>query len=361
MLSPRPPLWSHAAGPMFAIAALFAVLLPWAWLLPADDPRLLHLRIGFFGFAAAKVTGYVLTALPAWAAQRPALGPISIALGFLAARVWAFAEPGQVLPVLLISGGLGLVILWPAIRGRAWLRLPIALAPLVLALLEAGIVAGILPVSVPPRFMVGLILLIGGWAIPAFLATEAARQGRILPPPGTIALPFALAGIAALAPFAVALPAALLFACAVLWRVRAARHAGLANVMLAGAWSTLALTLPVLALVPSGGAMAWAEHLFLTATLGGMAFAFSARAAMDRPEAGGLRPRRAQLAGFLLVLAAAPLRAAMGFDPAGPWLVLSGLFWSAGWLLYLSAHLRALPRPAPFPILSAAREARHGA
>ena len=357
MLNPRPPLWSHAAGPMFAIAALFAVLLPWVWLLPAEDPRLLHLRIGFFGFAAAKVTGYVLTALPAWGPYRPALGPIPIALGLLAARAWAFAAPGQVLPVLLICGGVGVVILWPAVRGRAWPRLPIACAPLVLALIEAGIVAGHLPVTVPPRFMAGLVLLIGGWAIPAFLSTEAARQGRILPPSGTIALAFALAAVAALAPYPVALPAALLFAAAVLWRVRAARRAGLANRMLAGAWSTLALTLPVLVLAPSGTASAWTGHLFLTATLGGTAFAFSARAAMDRPAMGGLRPRRTQVAGFVLVLAAAPLRAAVGFDPAGPWLHLSGLCWSAGWLLYLAAHLRALPRPAPFPILSAARDA----
>ena len=59
---------------------------------------------------------------------------------------------------------------------------------------------------------------------------------------------------------------------------------------------------------------------------------------------------------WLALVAAALLRvgAEAAADPT-PWIALSGVIWSGGWLAFLSVHLPALARPAPFPVLSAAR------
>lgn len=353
--SGRPPLWRHPAGMFFALAAVQAVGLPWLWLLPFADPRLAHLRLGLFGFGGAAVTGYVLTALPAWT-RFPLVPSVGVLSGaFVLARLLALADPDAVLTVAGFQCMIGLAILVPVARGRAWTRLPIGAAPLALGLAEAMVVAGVLPVRSVLFLMAALVLIVGGRAIPAFLATEAARARRRLPRPGPL-LPALVLMLAVVIWPRLALPAAPVLVGLILWRVApGAIGAGAANRMLAVGWLMLAPSLAGLMLTKAGtGAMA-AGHLFLTAAMGGTIFAFAARAAMGRPAAGGLCPRPAQTAGFVLVIAAAPARAAAAFAPDTHWLAVSGALWSLGWALFLAAHLAALPRPAPFPVLSAAR------
>lgn len=351
----RPPLWRHPAGVFFALAAVQAMALPWLWLLPLADPRLAHLRLALFGFGGAAMTGYVLTALPAWTRHPPVPWAGVLAGAFVLARLMALAGPDGVLPVAAIQCLIGTAILVPMVRGRAWTRLPIGAAPLALGLAEAAVATGVLPVRGVLFLMAALVLIVGGRAIPAFLATEAARAGRRLPQPGPLRPALAVL-LAALIWPRLSLPAAPVLAGLILWRVApGAIGAGVANRMLALGWLMLAPSLPALLLTEEGaGAMA-AGHLFLTAAMGGTIFAFAARATMGRPAAGGLCPRPAQIAGFVLVIAAAPARAAAAFAPDTHWLALSGALWSLGWALFLVVHLAALPRPAPYPVLSAAR------
>jgi len=355
--APRPLLCRCPAGPFFAMSAVFAVLLSWVWTLPVADARLVHLRLGIFGFGGAAVVGYVLTALPAWTQHRPPLGLRSLVLAFLLGRGLALAFPAAGLPPALPGGVIGLAILYPALRGAPLSRLPIAAAPLTLALGELGIVHAVIPAEVAEIFMACLILLVGGRAVPAFIATEAARRGQTLPAPGSLLLPFALVLFTAGLGRAVALGAGILLAGSILWRIRHAWRAGAANLMLAGAWGTLALTMPGLLLAGSGIGIEMG-HLFLIVTMGGTVFAFAGRAAMERPASGGLRPRRVQLPGMALVIAAGPMRFLAGSGHAESWLAISAACWSLGWLCFLGAFLPALWRPAPFPVLSAAREMR---
>jgi len=122
-----------------------------------------------------------------------------------------------------------------------------------------------------------------------------------------------------------------------------------APAMLVWGWGLLAAGLAATALgwpSPVAGL-----HLLTLGAAGGMIFAISARAGMRRVPGRGLVARRRQSLGFVLLLAAAGLRLAAEFFPGA--LMLSGLCWSAAWLCHLAAHLPALFRPAPRPMLSA--------
>ena len=363
-MSARSLLLHHPAGAFFTIAALIACMFPWIWTLPFESATSvhlhlhlhLHLRLGLFGFGAAAVTGYVLTALPAWNPRPLPVSVMILASAFLLGRGLALVFPDQLAAPLVVSSGIGLLICTHALRGAQISRLPIAAAPLILALAEAGLIAGLIPASWVALFMAGLILFVGGRAIPAFIVTEAARHGRALAPPGPLWLPFALILATMALEGMPALGSAGLLSASILWRLRHATGAGLANLLLAGAWGSLAVTLPLLLLADIHARIA-VEHVFLIMTMGGTIFAFAGRAAMGRPAAGGLAPHPLQLAGFALILLAAPLRALSAFMSDDLGLILSGLAWSAGWLAFLACHLRALTLPTPFPVLSATREA----
>lgn len=353
-------LLQHPAGPFFALAAGLALILPWLWLAALDDPRMVHLRLGLFGFGAAAVTGYVLTAARAWTGRRPWLPLPMLLVLFVLGRIAAVAAPWEIWPALVAQLTLGVTVVWPVAAARVWSKLPLAAAPLALAGVEAAVVADMVPVRGVLLGMAALLLTVGGRAIPAFLRAEAKRRGqRPLPVPPLWPLMLLAAATAALAGWATlaALAAAVGFAALLLWRVRAAVGPGIggANRMLALAWSTLAPALPALLLIPEGPTLLAAEHLFQIAAMGGTVLAFAARASMARPAQGGLHPHPLHVPALALLLVSAPLRVAAVIWPEGGWLVASGLGWSAAWAMFLAVHLIALPRPAPAPVLSAAR------
>lgn len=353
-IAPRAALWRHPAGVFFALAAVFATALPWIWLLPLDDPRLAHVRLGIFGFGGAAVTGYVLTAQRAWTGRdaplpAPLLGALALAARIAAFR-WPEAALAPALPLALVAGA----VLWPVVMARRWIRLPLAAVPLAMVFAEMALVRGRVPAGALPLAMAALILAVGGRAVPAFLASEPART------PGTVATGplWPGLGLAAAAMVPAETPAAIALALAALWvltRVRGLRQAGAANRMLALAYAALAPGLAALALGRVGALPpAAAEHLVTMGAMGPMVLAFAARATMLRPERGALRPRPLHRIAFATLFAAAVLRTAAG-DPA-PWITLAGAAWSGAWLAFLGAHLPALARPAPFPILSASRK-----
>lgn len=348
-------LLHQPAGPFFALAALFAVALPWPWLLHWPDAAVLHVRLGIFGMAGAAVAGYLLTARRAWTG-----GGLSVPVSWLAA-VWlagriatlAFPDRPELAPVSALV--VGAVLLAPVLAARAWGRLPVALFLLLMGPAEAAFIAGRLPPASLATLLALLLALVGGRAVPAFLAAEATRRGWPVRPPAWPALigPVAIA-LAHLPPLRVVMLLAAGLWC--LARLRH-RHAGRllaeaalsAPAMLVWGWGLLAAGLAATALgwpSPVAGL-----HLLTLGAAGGMIFAISARAGMRRVPGRGLVARRRQSLGFVLLLAAAGLRLAAEFFPGA--LMLSGLCWSAAWLCHLAAHLPALFRPAPRPMLSA--------
>lgn len=361
----QPPLAWHPAGVFFTLAALIALGLPWLWLLALDDPRMVHLRLGIFGFGGGAVTGYVLTAQRAWTGRQPALPALALpalALGvlWLTARGLALGLPDQPLAFLPPALAVALAVLWPVLVARRWGRLPVAAAPLALTLAEAALPAADIPPQTLALAMAALILFVGGRAIPAFLATD--RQRRGLPPrptgplwPGLAAL---AAGLGLNGPGGLA--GLVLAALWVLWRawpgIRPGAPTDAANRMLSLAYTGLAAGLcgiaagRVDALPPLA-----ALHLLTLGAMGPMILAFAARTTMHRPPGAGLRPRRRHWLALALIGAATLARVAAELDPANPWLTLSGLAWSGAWALFLSVHAAALPHPTPHPVLSAAR------
>ncbi len=353
----RAALGRHPAGAFFALAGLMAVALPWAWLLPIDDPRLAHVRTGIFGFGGAAVTGYVLTAQKAWTGRdaplpAPLLGALALAAR-TAALLWPEALISVALPLLAVAGS----VLWPVVMARLWTRLPLASAPLALVLGEVALMRGILPAYVLPLAMAALILAVGGRAVPAFLAADMELAGGEGTRPGPLwpGLLFVAGAMALVGPAkAAALGLASLW---VLTRLRDTRQAGAANRMLAIAYAFLAPAFAALAAAEVGVIpRAAAEHLVTMGVMGPMILAFAARATMARPSGLPLGPRARHRLAFRALVAAALIRAGAeaAADPA-PWIALSGVIWSGGWIAFLSVHLPALARPAPFPVLSAAR------
>lgn len=356
-------LLHHPAGPFFALAGLVALGLPWLWLLPLEDAAMTHRRFGLFGLGGGAVVGYVLTALPAWTPRPVPLRLAVLVLLWLVARGAALVAPWAIWPGLLPQLGLGLALLWPLVQQRASYRWALAAVPLAMAGAEAGLVAGLLSPRILAAGLGLLILLVGGRAIPAFLRAEAERTGT-RPPPAPLPLwPFAaLWPVAMIGPLPLRLAAGLAVGGLILLRMAPAMQAGAANRMLATPWAMLAPIVPLLALSETGPAALAAEHLLLVAVMGGTVLAFAARAAMHRPPDGGLRPHALHRPALWLVLLAAPLRGLAALTATGPagvlWLGLSGAAWSLGWALFLAVHLAALPCPAPFPVLSAARGLR---
>ncbi len=353
----RDALMRHPAGVFFALAALIAVALPWIWLLPIDDPRLTHLRLGMFGFGGAAVTGYLLTAQKAWTGRdaplpAPVLGALTLAAR-LASLVWA----GSVLPVALPLLVPALAVLWPVVATRRWARLPLASVPLALVFAETGVVRGWLSTDLVPVAMAALVLAVGGRAVPAFLAAERPRSGAAI---GSGA-GFWIGPVLLTA--GLALPGAagwLGYGAAALWvlsRLRGGLRAGPANRMLSLAYAGLVPALLALAAADAGlTADVVVRHLITMAVMGPMIMAFAARASMRRLPDRRLLPTARHWLGFWCILAAAALRVAAEIAADTPlWLALAGAFWSGGWLVFLAVHAAALPRPAPFPVLSAAR------
>lgn len=339
-----PRLIWHPAGPFFTLSALAAVALPWVSALSLADPHT-HLRLAVFGFAGSAVSGYVLTALPAWAGRGAAL-PAALLAGLVTlSRGAALAWPDAVAPLLPLFL-VACAILWPVLSARNWAKLPLAAMPLALAGAEALVILGKLDGSLLPMALAALILAVGGRAIPAFLNAERKRRSQPARPAGPVwpALAVMALALASGADWGLALVAIW-----VLHRASKGIRAGGANRMLCLGYAGLApgLLAPVLQVPPL-----IALHLLTLFAIGPMILAFAGRVTMNRQD-GGLIPRRRHWAALALILTAALLRPMAETAPQALW--LAGAAWSLAWVLVLTVHLPALLRPAPFPVFSASQ------
>ena len=361
--------------PFYLGAAGFAALAVPLWVaivlghisVPLALPALLwHAHEMLFGFAAAVIVGFLLTAGKAWTGLATPRGPVlgALAMLWLAARVAAVVAPYPVYAALdvlllpLVAGLLAAVLL----RAGNRRNLPLAGILLLLALVNAGFhlaLLGLAHGSPLTALHAGLALIVliecvmAGRVLPAF--TMSATPGLKLTPPRLDAatLPataLALAGwvFAPAGPW----PAALLGLAAVLqlrrlwgWQPCVTRGRPILWILHAAyGWIPGGLALLALAQLGFIGVSAGVHALAVGAT-GGLIIGMvtrTARGHTGRP----LAVSKAEVAAYALVLAAALLRTLVPLvaSPTVP-LIAAAVAWSAAFVLYLCVFAPWLTSP----------------
>jgi uncharacterized protein involved in response to NO len=373
--SGTPPLLRAGFRPFFLLAGIQAALMVPVWLLLwlgghdlalSYAPMLWHAHEMLFGFAAAAVAGFLLTAVPNWTGAAPLEGRplLGLVLLWLAGRI-AFDLGGLVpaplasLISLLFLPALGLALAKPLVgagkpRNQAFLVL--------LALLTATqiLVAGeMIGVGGWGRnglmgalfLLLVMIAIIGGRIIPGFTANGLRMAGIVVQPVSR--RPLEMAAIA------------ILVAAGVAWTVAPdspiagvlAILGGLGNALRLAGWhgwrtaripllwvlhlgfACLPLGLTLLGLscflpaLPADSGL----HVLTVGCIGLMVLGVMSRAALGhsgRP----LAPARATVAAYTLVACATLVRAAGGMVDARLGLMISAALWSVGFLLFVLVH-----------------------
>ena len=219
-----PALLSAGFRPFFLLAAIWAAVALPLWLaaftgdatLPTALPPLLwHVHEMVFGFAAAVVAGFLLTAIPNWTGRLPLQGwPLGGLVGlWLAGRAavmasgWIGAPASAVLDLAFPAAFLA-VVAREILAGRNWRNLPVVAALSLLLIGNALVHAAVLGFpalgfgaggGIGNRLglatLLGLISLIGGRVVPSFTRNWLARQT----PDGRMPAPFSAIDRVALA------------------------------------------------------------------------------------------------------------------------------------------------------------------
>ncbi len=367
------PLWRLGFRPFYLGAALLALLAVPAWLLlrassppaaPALPPLLWHAHEMLFGFAAAVIIGFLLTAGRVWTGLATPRGASLAALAglWLAARV-AAAAPG-VPPALLAALDWPLLPLVGLLLGERLLRAGnhrnLPLVAILLGLAAANgvfhavalgwlAISPLAPLHAALALVVVIACVIGGRVVPGF--TMGALPGLQLRPRGALeaaALACTAAGLAAWV-FALqgALSAPLLALAALLqalrqlqWQPWLSWRRPILWILHAGyAWIAVGLALLAAAqlgwVAPTAGV-----HALAVGAIGGLVMGMitrTARGHTGRP----LRATPAEVAAYALVMAAALARTLLPLLwPAGGelWLWAAALAWCAAFTLYLGLY-----------------------
>ena len=379
-----PALFQQGFRPFFLGAALWAAVGMAIWLslflgdieLPiAVDPVVWHAHEMVFGFAAAALGGFLLTAIPNWTGRMPLQGwPLALLVAsWLAGRVAMLvgAIIGPVATALLdlsYLGALLVVVLREILAGRNWRNLPMPGALLVLSaanllvhLGAAGYGGPMLGIRLAIGVLLMLIGLVGGRIIPSFTRNWLVKQGAVSLPAAfgaidKIALAVSALGLAAWVAILPAAAGPLLIVAGVAAAVRLARWRGHATgseplvVVLHLGHLWLALGLAVLGIsqlwpiVPASAAV----HMLTAGAIATMILAVMTRASLGHTG-------RALEAGigttliFGLVSAAALLRvaASLASDAYVPLLLAASVSWIAAFLLFAVLYGPALLTARP--------------
>jgi len=375
-----PALFSFGFRPFFLFGSLWGALVAPLWVYVLAHGGDLSDRIGLdwhihemlFGYVAAIVGGFLLTAVPNWTGRYPVIGARLAGLFAL----WAAGRAAMLLPgldrllVATIDGAyllaLSAVIWREVVAGRNWRNLVVALA--ITGLAASNIAFHLRPeaigldVAVRTGFtaVVLLLVLIGGRVTPSFTRNWLARQkpGRlpaaasrfdalvigvtILALAGWIVKPD-LAGVG----FALAAAGALNL-------LRLARWAGWRTATqplvwilhLGYAWLGVGLVLLGLAVMGAPFAPSAGLHALTVGAMGVMILAVTTRAA--RGHTGHeLSAGAGTLLLYVLINAAALVRVAGGLwsDIYGLALILSSGLWAAALLGFVALYGPMLSQP----------------
>jgi uncharacterized protein involved in response to NO len=199
---PRTALFSYGFRPFFLLAALAAVatllvlygaLLHGIWPAGAPPPGRWHGHEMLFGFVAAAIAGFLLTAVPTWTNRPPVTGaPLAaLVIVWLAGRVVMSPAVGLLAtPLVLVDAlffpALAMTIaaaLGPARNYRNWPFVLILAALTAADLAFLGLQLGWLaplpfdPLRVAADLVQLMIAVVGGRIIPAFTRNALAKSG----------------------------------------------------------------------------------------------------------------------------------------------------------------------------------------
>jgi uncharacterized protein involved in response to NO len=379
-----PVILSGGFRPFFLSAGLWAMLAMALWIAALTGlaqvpgpfaPLDWHVHEFLFGYLAAAVAGFLLTAIPNWTGRLPVIGAPLLALWllWLAGRLAVLGVLGlPPLGVAVVDVAFALVLTAVAgreiVAGRVWRNLPVvglaALMAVANALFHAeaagGMAAGGAGARLGIAAVIGLILLIGGRITPSFTRNWLAqRRSARLPAPAdrldTRAL--AVAGVALAA--WVLNPGSgltgllcLLAGAANAWRL--SRWAGwhtraeplLAVLHVAYAFAPLGFLL-------TGAAVLWPDavprvaalHAWMAGAAGLMTLAVMMRASLGH-SGRALAASRAMTALMALLVLGALARVAAGFLPGSMTLLhLSALAWIAAFGGFVLLFWPILTRP----------------
>jgi uncharacterized protein involved in response to NO len=386
--SSGPSLLRESFRPFFLGAALWSALALCLWLgtlvghvaLPtALDPLIWHAHEMIFGFAAATVSGFLLTAIPNWTGRFPLQGgPLAVlALAWVAGRAavtlsgWIGALPAAAIDLTFLLLLL-MAVMREIIAGRNWRNLPM---PAALGLLTAAnLLVHLEAIGVADTADLGLrlglavllmlIALVGGRIIPSFTRNWLVKRGVETLPAGfgavdRLALAAGAVGLAAwVAAIEPSITGSVLILAGLAAALRLARWRGhrtaaepLVWILHAGhGW--LALGLGLLGLsqlwpaVPGSAAL----HALSAGAVGTMVLAVMTRATLGHTGR-TLTAGRGTTAIYLLVTLAAALRVAAAFAATAflPLLIASGAAWIGAFLLFAVLYGMALLTPRRRP------------
>jgi len=373
-----PAIFRQGFRPFFLGAGIWAVLSIAIWMavfrggvsLPSVFvPMRWHVHEMLFGFAAAAVAGFLLTAIPNWTGRLPLQGvPLVVLFGvWLLGRIAmaSSAAIGGVVAAVVDLSFLALlfaVVSREIVAGRNWRNLPVLAAVAVLIAantltqLDANGIAqsGGLGERLGLSTFVLLISLIGGRIVPSFTRNWLAKNGGgVMPTPlnrfdmGVLIVVLAGLGLWVVGP-ANALTGAVLVVAGLVSFVRLGRWRGwrvfseplLWSLHLGYAWVAVGLLLlggavlfPAIVPYPAG------IHALGTGAIGTMALAVMTRAIRGhtgRPLEAG--PATAAI--YALITVAAILRVAAPFTPSFgiELIVASGIVWIAAFSLFAGRY-----------------------
>jgi uncharacterized protein involved in response to NO len=377
-----PAILSYGFRPLFLLGSIYAGAMIPVWLcafegelqLPtAFMPRDWHVHEMLFGYVAAVVGGFLLTAVPNWTGRLPMQGtPLAVLVStWLAGRVavflsasigWAAACAIDAAFLALLAGAAAREI----IVGRKWNNLPVVA---LISLFGADNVAFHIEAHVDgladysTRFAVALVItlisLIGGRIVPGFTQNWLARQqpGRMPSPFGRLDAVVVAVSVFSLAAWIVVptsrLTGAMLMIAGGLHAVRLARWAGHRTISdrlvlvlhLAYAFVPLGYVLSGLAafdvLPTSAGIHAWTGG-----AIGSMTIAVMTRATLGHTGRALTASVGTQCL-YAAVIAAALLRvcASVSSDHMQVLLAAAGICWTVAFLGFAVLYGRTLCSP----------------
>ena len=355
------PVWHFAPGDVWPAGPYLA---GGAW----------HAHEMVFGFAAAVLTGFLLTAARAWTGLATLTGWRLAALAglWIAGRV--LVATGPAVPAIVVDclflPCVALAVALPVVRARNWRNLPVAAVP---ALLGAANLLFHLdhegPIALARAnggallaldIFALLIALMAGRVIPAFTA-NAVPEARPRRNPYVEGVAFGTLAVLLLAgplepwlpggPWLAAIAALGALAHVVrlwLWDPAATRREPLLWVLpLSYAWLPAALVLRALWLADAGVPQAAAFHALGAGAIGGLMLAMMTRSALGHTGR-ALAAGRAEVGAYVLVHLGAALRVfgpLAGADAEPHAFAASAVLWSGGFGLFFAAYWPVLTRP----------------
>lgn len=364
----RPFFLGAAVFVPVAMAGWIAVLRGWMQLPATFDPLSWHQHEMLFGYAAAVMAGFLLTAIPNWTGRLPLRGaPLGLLFGLWLAGRLAVAGSATIGPlaamVIDVAFPVTMVtlVLREVIAGRNWRNLPVVLLVGLFGLANllshlepvAGLGSGDPGHRLGIAVMIMLIGLIGGRVVPSFTANWLRKRAAdALPVPfggydriALLALAIALLAWT-FAPDAAATAALLLFA-GILHAVRLGRWRGwrtaaepLVTILhVAYAWLPIGLVLLALERLTPGPWPLASVHALTAGAIGTMTLAIMTRASLGhsgRPLTAGPATRLIY-AGVVGGAALRVLSPALPFEP-GAVLMIAGGLWAGAFALFALAY-----------------------